>query len=172
MEEFINQYGNISSILALIFVIIGFINKQIQKFRDLKDQQDKEYQEVKEEIKLLASNASTITQRQDVFMYVNSSVNFGRHRENRMRIRATTNYIISFITFLLTINVILFIKLSILEDILFIILDIALIISVYKINTILEQLGSINDSFAEGYIETISNHIEQTISNKSLERNI
>ena len=174
-ENFINEYGNTASVISLCIVLLGFIFSFIKKILTFLKEKEKIYEEMKKEISVLSNKATTLSERQDLFMYISTRLNDGRHTELKMRYSASLMTLISIINgttiFLsFTFNLIgldvLILNISAVKIIIGLFL--LVIISLFSMFYMISQISKMNDSIFSGYHNFIANHIEKTIHSKEL----
>lgn len=93
----INVWAGIVTLLMFAFAFVGYTTKSYQKIKLKVKEQEKSYAKVSEEIKNFASKGTSLQKRQDIFIYVNSSLSQGRHSELRLRYYANFYLTVSYI---------------------------------------------------------------------------
>jgi hypothetical protein len=167
--EVISFWGGIASIIAIVIMLIEIIRKVLARIKANQSEQEKRYESMREGISYLTQNATTYQEKQEVFIYVSSMLDHGRHGEIRISMIAILMNILSGI--LLVILVISFFKslpsdmekynLLIRSSILS--AGIALTYYNFKIYIIIKKIRTINDSFASGFLNVIEEKMKKTL---------
>lgn len=160
----LSPWGSIASLLAIFFVIIGFLVRQINRYREYKNRQKEQFNEIENQINSLVNLATTATKRQDLFMFANETLGNGRHQELRMRARTAPLYLITFIVSCASFLTVIIFNPELWLTSIIIASTIGALIAVVVLNAIINQVGRGNDHFSNGYLEAVSDHIDRTIT--------
>jgi len=169
ISKAISFWGGIASLLALIVMCIEYSRRLYKKIQSDQGTNEKIYSEIELSIKSLSEKATSHQKRQEIFMYSSSLLDRGRNIEIRLRINAAIMHIISFITFAFAC-----ISIRYKSDYIFItsemaitfvkLIIIALMLVLLFINVSVKRkignMSKLNDSFFNGYIDVIHEHIE------------
>ncbi len=166
ITEMIGFWGGIASIFALFAMFFTYARKKLADIQVKHQEQEQKYIQVKSEISDLTSKATTHLKREEVYMYANSLVNYERHYEIRIRIIASVAHIWSFIIVLYAIGMNTFkvmapgYAINLLKSSLVVCLA-ALVYFNIKLILSVKHIAKLNDSFAEGFIDVIYEHIKK-----------
>ena len=167
INSLINPWAGLASLLGLVFAVVGFSMRMFKRYKAEKIKQQEKYDDIKRSINSLSGGATTISKRQDVYMYASETLGNSRHKEIQMRVKLVPIYIISFIVFCFSLGILLILKLSILFVVVLVIGNILILQSCISFINIQSQFSKLNESFYDGYMESVHDHIEKTILPKT-----
>nr|WP_299244754.1 hypothetical protein [uncultured Halomonas sp.] len=158
MENINLLLGQIASMVTILG-FLGFLVKKINRYKNVKEKQRQKFESL---IKALANQATTAIQRQDVFIYANETLGFGRHIENRIRFHAGFFWLFNLLMSFLIVYLYDSRDLVFWEIALLLLAEAGALVLTSFLSVICYNLAKINDAFAQSYIEEVNRHISKS----------
>jgi len=156
-------WGGVASLITFAVMLGGAFFKGYKWINEKITDREKYYAEIRAEIHLLASKATTQGKRQDLFIIINGRLNNGRNRESLLRWAILTSLIMSILNFDIAIAVMPLVKLGafywfVLAETIVSILGLFLF-SIAAFIQLVKWMGA-NHSLSECYYNAMAEHLE------------
>jgi len=157
-------WSGVASLITFAFMLGGAFFKGYKWINEKIAEREKFYAEIRDEVHLLTSKATTQGKRQDLFIIINGKLNNGRNRESILRWAISTSIIMSMISIDIAITVMSYlVKLGpfywfVLAETIVFILGLFLL-SIAAFIQLTKWVGA-NHSLSECYYNAMAEHLE------------
>ena len=174
MKELIEFWGSIASLIALALVVLGYVRKKVVDVKVKKKEMEQKYVEVKSKITKLMNQATTYQKRQDLYVYINSVIHYGRHNEIRWILITAALGIVLFILLIVAsgLSIHVFNAFETLSEakkhwIIFwgcynALVFVFMVYYFSKLIILVKEMGKLNQSYTDSFIDGYYEHIQKS----------